>query len=75
MQRTARETQMYRAMSGMIPNQLDPNMQQMLRMNGGDLNLRQKAMQNQQQNGFRGYVEGGTPHFVLSSTGILQHHN
>ncbi|MDI1490204.1 MAG: hypothetical protein OHK93_001404 [Ramalina farinacea] len=55
-QRTARDQQMYRAMSGMMPTPIDPNnMQQMLRMNGmnGD-HLRQKAMQNQQQNGFRG---------------------
>lgn len=54
-QRTARDQQMYRAMNGMMPTPIDPNMQQMLRMNGmnGD-HLRQKAMQNQQQSGFRG---------------------
>ena len=48
-----RDQQMYRPMNGMMPNQLDPKFQQMMRFNGGD--LRQQALQNQQQN-FRGYV-------------------
>ena len=41
-------------MNGMMGNQMDPNnFQQMMRF-GGD--LRQKALQNQHQNGYRGYV-------------------
>ena len=46
-----RGDQMFRAMNGMMPNQMDPKFQQMMRMGGGD--LRQTAIQNQQQNGFR----------------------
>ena len=48
---------MYRTMNGMMPNQMDPNFQQMMRLNNGmSGDLRQKALQNQQQNGVRGYV-------------------
>ena len=51
-------------MNSMLPNQMDPNFQQqMLRMNP---DLRQKALQNHQQNGFRGYV-------VSFALGTLEH--
>ena len=61
MHREGRENQMYRTMNGMMPNPMDPNFQQMMRFNngvGGD--LRQKALQNQQQNGVRGYVNSAS---------------
>ncbi|KAL9101278.1 MAG: hypothetical protein Q9163_003450 [Psora crenata] len=75
--RQGRETAMYRTMNGVVPNQIDPNFQQMMRFNngiGGD--LRQKALQNQQQNGVRGAMHPHMQAIAMQQqrSAMAQHH-